>query len=266
MATSFKFYTTAALKSLIVNAITSEATGFPIDYAFDTNLSTYWKATSTATQTIDVDLGASYNIRAWAMTFKEYDTTPGATVAMQVWWSDNGSSWTSWSGSNVQLKNIWTAGDPVLFKLPTAAADHRYWRFVISLADTVIDVTQLFLLQERVLDVGNMFPEPDHREYAVRAQSQAGIRTLKRLVNGVAVERFVREFLLTSDAELATLQGVYDDSKGILRPLLIQEDSNNPKVVELTTRRFMPNKIQHQLYKPIIRYQTLPYPEAGAGL
>jgi hypothetical protein len=263
MATSFNFYTTAATMNLIVDAVTVEAPGFPIDYAFDNNLSTYWKGPAGA-QLIDVDLGAAFSIDAWALTFSTYTVEPLGT--MSIYYSDNGSSWTLWTDSLVTLNTLWTSGDPVLFDKPGTSESHRYWRYSLNVSSGILNITQLFLLQERSLAIGNIYPEPDHIEYAVRAQHQPGIRTLKRLINGVAVERFVREFLLTSDAELATLQAVYDDSKGILRPLLVQEDSNNPKVVELTTRRFAPNKIQFQLYKPTIRYQTLPYIEAGENL
>lgn len=43
-----------------ITAITSEATGFEKELILDRRLATYWKATSTANQDIEIDLGADY--------------------------------------------------------------------------------------------------------------------------------------------------------------------------------------------------------------
>ena len=53
-------YATGAMLEAIEAGVTSEATGYPIENALDNNLDTVWKPTSTADQTIDVDLGSAF--------------------------------------------------------------------------------------------------------------------------------------------------------------------------------------------------------------
>lgn len=115
--------------------VTSAATGFEATRLYDRFLGRNWKATSTASQTIQADQGAT--------GAKEIDTlvipTGHNLLGTTLYWeySDNGADWSNWVSS-------WTGTAGQIVKQGTAAT-HRYSRLRITGASAAPYMGECFM-------------------------------------------------------------------------------------------------------------------------
>ena len=130
-----------------VESVTSEATGFDIENAFDFNPDTYWKPTSTAQQTIDIDLGAVQTVDQFAVWIHNYDTdyeSGTQTIALGSDDNDDGNYSAVTTFCQSTFNN--TVGQPIYFPCssPTQRSK-RYWRVVISNMTAIAEFSQIFI-------------------------------------------------------------------------------------------------------------------------
>lgn len=96
-----------------------------------------WKATSTATQTIQVDQGASGSQAIDALIIPAGHNLNGCNLQWQ--YSDNGSSWsdavTDWAQS----------GSGIIVKQASASSTHRYWKLEIAGASAAPYCAEVFM-------------------------------------------------------------------------------------------------------------------------
>lgn len=263
MAQSFKFYTTGNMRTVDVTFVTNQRIPNRIEYAFDNNLDTFWEALNISNIDIELDFGVgnTISVSAFAVFCRNYNETFFTTVA-ELYYSDNGTSWTFWPSTFIQFSNLQSNGI-VLIDTPTTRT-HRYWKIAISGVINIPEVAGFFLLTKHTIASGNLEPDVNDKNYAIKKQRAPGGRTLKRQLNRVAGETFKRTWLLTDDTDRDVLEAIWDDSGGHALPLFMVEDSDDARLVEIVEPvAFNDNKMQHQLYRPSITFRTLPYIEDG---
>lgn len=260
MAQSFKFYTNPNMRKAVVHAITSEATGRDAEFALDYNLDTYWEPTSTANQNFDINLGSDLDVEGFVIFLRNYNAGYGIdTVDLQK--SNDGSSWSSLSIPK-GLLNVNQFG--VLIGDAGSTHTEQYWRFAFTSLGVKPQVASILLFTKYSIATGSLYPEQNDKNYAIKKQMGPGGRTLKRQLNRIAIETFGRTWLLSGDVDRDKLEAMWDDTRGHALPLVMQEDSDDERFVEIIQpQAFNANKIQHQLYRPTITFRTLPYIEDG---
>lgn len=260
------FYTAEAHDAIKSHSITSEVAGFPIENVLDWNLDTYWKPTSTATQTIEWDLGSAYQIVGTLIWVHNYltDNSNSGTARLESHFSDNGSDWTFNSGNAELIPNLNT---PIQIIENTVPSDlpHRYWRNNLILMDTIIEISSLMLFFRRNITANNEYPIEDVDIFPNRSVSAAGSRMLVSGINRNFHTEISRDFLISGTTDFNTLRDVFRATKGSLYPFVMTEGGvlTSPKLVRLTHDDFQHTEIDHEVFRPRIDMVTLPYIEDG---
>jgi hypothetical protein len=263
MATTTQFLVPVDPRAIAITSVTSEATGHPIEFAFDRNLNTYWVASSTATQELILDLGSAFAIDSLVLFIRNYTTTAGVNATVVVEYSDNGTSWTQFTQLETALSSTYTVGTPLVIKQHTSAQTHRYWRLTFYFFNPVMQIAQLWLCRTKTISVPNTRPENDKRIYGSRVVHGPGGRENRAPINILPVYDRTRTWLTASSADLQALQDVVDLCGGRENLLIHKPAGGTAEVIELRDRRFSPGRMLYGLWKPTITFRTWPYIEAG---
>lgn len=267
MSSQTDFYTIDGQEALSVFSITSEVAGREIQYAFDHNLNTYWEATNTADQTITLDLGAAKTIEGMSAFLRNYDINlDNATNAKIELWHGTSTSgpWTLLV--TITLAVAHTIGKPIVMSAAASEQTKQYWQIRVVTPDPVIQISHLFLWQKRSITTDSYYPEADQLQFGQRRHFAHGRRQVQAPMNRIDQRQFQRRWMIVGNTDRATLQSVISESSGRHLPLIIQEDSDEPMVVEIIDRTFDTRKWQHQMFNPFMNFKTLPYFEPGASV
>lgn len=263
MAQAINFYTAGIMTNVDITSVTSEVAGHEIEFAFDNNLDTFWKATSATNQDIIMDFGVGNTITpdAFALFLRNYNTFFFLANAA-IYYSDNGTDWTQFIGFDIGMANVQSNG--VGFEVAPSTQTHRYWKILMNTIGVIPEIAHFALLRKHAVATGNIHPELTDKRFAVKKQSRPGTRVLKHEINRIAIDTFSRTWLLTGDDDRDALISMWDNTRGHGLPLFMQEDADDVQLVEIVApEHFNENKIQNQLYRPTIMFRTLPYIEDG---
>lgn len=267
MAESIKIHTTGIMEKTSVTAVTSEATNHPIEMAFDFNPDTYWKPSSTANQTIDIDMGEVVTVDLVGIFIHDFNTAYASPVTFAVYTDDNddGNYTTTTAFSGSVLAN--TQGEPIYFPNSTPTqTSKRYWRIEIQNLTDTIEISQFLLLRTRDIGQANELPETDSIGFINDTQKAEGGRLFKRRVNRNSTERIPRKFKIHSVSgwESEPLYLAHQDCAGDAFPAVLEEDGVF-KLVYFSDGDLKKNKISYKFYEPTVVFETLPYSEDGEG-
>jgi len=133
--------------------VTSEATGFPKENAYDWLPWDYWKASAAGTVYLTVDMGTATDVDYWALAFHDLADHSG-TIKPQ--YSSNGSSWSD-------LDTVQGPADNKMIFRPVTSVRVRYYRFEISSTTLASAIGALSLGQHLRLERGMKgFTTPYH--------------------------------------------------------------------------------------------------------
>lgn len=127
--------------------VTSYATGYDDYRLYDRLMGRQWKASSTSTQTIHVDQGAS-PLPVKDLIIPSGHLLSGCTLAWQ--YSDNNTDWTDPVVSWVQ------SGSGEIKKSMSSSITHRYWRLTISGASVAPQAGEVWMGVIRTFTFGVM--------------------------------------------------------------------------------------------------------------
>ena len=263
MPASANLFTTGILAKAIITSATSEATGFPKENLLDFNPDTFWKPTSTANQTIDIDLGAVQTVDQFAIWIHNYDTDyESGTQTIAIGYSTDDSS--DYSGGVTQFVGTLfnnTVGQPIYFPAtPSGPISKRYWRFLITNMTAIAEISQIFLVRKRAITIGNQFPEPDADKFYNNSIALPGGRKFTAGINSKSIKDNVgRTYILEGTVWTSTpLYLAHQDCKGVRYPLILSENSDY-KLVHFTIDTLSKNKIGHLMYNPFVIYREAPH-------
>jgi len=263
MSSSCDLYTAHAMRKVEIEGVTTEATGHPIEFAFDWNLDTYWAPTTTGVNAMYIDLQDAYDIDGLALFIRNYDTDFG-TEAVELSYSDNGSDWT--------VSNAWyliadggAVGQPIkVFPVITQSA-HRWWRVTFGGTITqIVQVAQVILYNKTSIGQGSQFPESDVIEYLADVTTIDGGLSFKKQTAYLPIRTLRREWLFTAQAGFDSLATVIDRCLLSGLPLILVEGSNR-YLVEISDSGFNHAELGYIDYRPAVTFVTVPYIADGKG-
>ena len=136
--------------------VTSEATDFPKENAYDWLPWDYWKASAAGTVYVTVDMGSAVEVDYWALAFHDLADHSG-TIKPQ--YSSGSTSPFSWS----DLDTVQTPTDNQMIFRPVTSVNVRYYRFEISSTTLASAIGALSLGQYLTLERGMKgFTTPYH--------------------------------------------------------------------------------------------------------
>lgn len=224
---------------------TSQATGFEVYHLQDHRLDTSWKATTTANQDVDIDLGASNIPITCVMLF--HNLANG--VNFQLW----AATQSNYSDA-AQVDSIAIDGTNTPYALKTwAAVTKRYWKFKMLNNTTVAQIYLAFL--GRQLEITTRFNygeiiEPVYDGVEV-VESIGGYRGAREYHAGRDRWDYAYEFLsLANKQKLASVVAAVD---GRRYPFFFSDDGGNFHFARLAFNRLEFAEVAHQLYNgPLI--------------
>lgn len=184
---------------------TTEAAGFPHESVNDWRMSTpyRWKATTTATQELDCDIGAATGQPTAAAIGGHNLATVSAT--WRVLYSDNGADYTEAFAAQAP------ADDMPQMQTFTMSSAHRYWRLEIAGSPTAVAQIGVFTLgREMEFEQG---PMPDLDPYGYEVQQDVS-RNERGAFIGSNI-RYIEKRFNVSHSPGMTTAGFYAPASGI---------------------------------------------------
>jgi hypothetical protein len=268
MASATDLLTLGSLEKASVYSATSEAAGYPKERLLDWNPDVFWKPTSTADQTIVLDLGAAQQVDRLAIWCHNYTTSHigGGGQQIRVSYSASvGSGYTTWM-TNILAQYMNGSFPIVLFQNGLTAQTYRYWKIEFLNMTTTIEVSGIFLCRKYTL-IANQWPERDKIVYANRKVEGPGGRLFVGGINRNSYRIIQRTFYMTQTSHFTALQDAWDNSRGCLLPLILSEtDGIGNKFVRFTDDALDQNKTGHQLWSPTIDFRQIPHIYPGEAL
>ncbi len=138
MATTPFILYTNKLETASSITVTSEATGFEKENAYDWHTWDFWKANASGTVYYTVDMGSATSMDAWGIAAHDLGIN-SATILLQY------SATGSFGGEEVDVGSAVspTASEPILKTFSSVSA--RYWRWKIVSASTASKIGVLML-------------------------------------------------------------------------------------------------------------------------
>jgi len=261
MAATVKAITTGNMAAATVLSVTSEATGYPKENVLDNNPDTYWKSTDgSVNQYFDFDLGSAKTVDTVVLWVHNYEDLTSSRV-VRLYYSDDEVTYTFESGS----PELPDSAGPLRIRTLGTARTHRYWRIIIdgdasSLAE-VPEISGVWFGTLWQPTVGSRYPESD----AVMAGNGVAISNAGRQF-GMAYRSclqhlYTRSFRVTTDADLAEVQGMFTDSLGRLRPVFLWESSTqtDAHMCYLQTDEMNITEIGPDIHDTVLQFLSVPY-------
>lgn len=263
MADSSNLFTTHALERVQVDSVTSEATGFPIENAFDHNRDTYWKPTSTASQSVNIDLQGNYGINGIAVHVHNYSTDHdnGGIAVIGLYWATDGTYTSLTLVDSLIFANDGAPGNPIYLSAGFSST-HRYWRIYFTNMATTIEISQFFLLTQNALSIGNAYPEESVPIFATKEYVTPSGRNYVRRFNRLKFQSIYRHWSALTETQFQSLELAVNQSHEGTFPLIFNEGTDY-KVVRIRRGSFRWKKILHDLYEAEIIFDEIPYIEDG---
>jgi len=212
----------------------SEAAGLPVENLQHDWVTRCWRSTGLSAETIDADLGAAEDIKAFFIY--SHNVRAGASFAIQA---DDDSAY----GSLAVDDTIVITADMVTYntigKFWSAAQSYRYWRQLIT--DDASGHPDGYISEGRVFLGGyfepsyrpSIYPEIDDIDPSVVLQSLTG----QKSANVIAPYKRIRySWGALPASDIATLKTIFA-ALGRHSAYFICEDSDNP----ITTTRYVRN-------------------------
>ena len=256
MASTCTLYTMGHMVGADIDAATSEATGYPKENVVDNNPDTYWKATSTASQTLDFDLQEAKQVDGFMIFLRNYASVTDAEY-VGIAYSDNGSDWTTISSAGL---NVFDKTIPVLTSIYDCGS-HRYYRLACGVITTILEISMVAFLTTRAITIGNQWPEDDTDVFFNREFKSSDGRNLVAGVNSRSFKEFSRKYLISGDTNWTALRNAHQDSRGSLLPLVLNEGTllADAKLVRFVDPKLSKNQRDYQYYNPTVRFKEIPY-------
>jgi hypothetical protein len=251
------------MEDAVVDSATSEATGFPKENIIDNNPDQWWKPTSAATQTIDIDLQEAKTVDYIVLFVHNYKSLATSVTIMAKYSSDD-STYNNAFSSPVSIHS--QVKGPIRLKEITETSDpYRYWRFEITIGSTVPEISLLACCQEFDIGQFNEWPENDlDNPHILTIPGGSGYKHhIRKRRNSSKI--FIREFLISGNTNYNALRDAWIDSGNGTMPLVYQPGDSyfDAYLVQFDGSPFPKNESNHLIYKPKIVLEQLPFLDDG---
>ena len=255
---SVSFYTLGNMRQAVCDSVTSEAAGFPKDNVMDFNPDTYWKTPSTAEQLFDFDFQAAVIIDACVILVHNYSKNHPSDL-WEIWSSPDDTVYTS-KGSGTFVGNATT--QPLI--LEVTQDTKRYWRLSADAFNDAFEFSGVLWTRKYTIAQAAQWPERDIDRYHNRVVMAPGGREYVQSINLKKQEIFTRKYRL-NEADMNTLRSVFNNCKGRMFPLVLQEGSADAdaRLVRFASDSLNENQLDFELYEPTVQFVEIPFIEEG---
>jgi hypothetical protein len=217
--TKTEFYCDGGLIELAdIDSATSEATGYPKEHLLDGSLITSWKPTTTADQSIIIDLNYVPGLTSYLVGFfmRNYTTDPGAG-RFRLDLSANGTDWTE--ANDYLISILATANTPVHYHIFTAPLT-RYMKLSFTGMSAIIEISHLFIANYFTgFDASGTCQLPRlYGDSFSRISNAEGRSSLRRYIPAY---QETRNYLILSSTTYTIWQALKDASQGGNRLVLV---------------------------------------------
>ena len=249
----------------------AEATGFPIENAFDHNPDTYWKASTVDGATVDIDLGAATTVDGmsfWLRNWSEFSLDAGHRVELVSDDNDDGaySAVTELVQLFPGLGSDAAAATQPLVNTGTAVtpASKRYWRILYfgNPISTVAEFGGFWLHKVRDISKSSQLPRNDVIRFHNQKSRAAGGREFVRGINSKDIDVLPRTYLI-EETDWTALSEAFRDSKGTRLPMVYVESGEDQRLVRFGSDELAQNEIAHQVYNPTFTLVEVPWVPDG---
>lgn len=232
-----------------IDAITSEAAGFEMEFMQDRKLSTSWKATSTALQNIDCDLNGVIGSARYFFFYHNISHN-SETTTIKIYSDDNdGFSSPTQRGSTETLTAATTPY--VMIDLGAAFAE-RYWRITIENSDIAPQIYLVFFGNRAAATFGittrymfGQLEEPIYKGSKI-IETPGGMRYARQYHDGR--DRFEYAWDHLDATNETRLQDVIALTKGSALPFFIQDIDSAYHYVRLMNSGIGARQVAHTLF------------------
>lgn len=253
---SLTLYTTGIMEEAVVDSATSEATGYPKENLIDGNPDTFWRATTTGDQTIDIDLQEAKNVDALVIFLCNYDTFAATAGTLAVSHSDDDSSYTVAGSTSLNGTAM-----PIVV-VDFTQVSKRYWRISFTTMGAIADVGQIWMTTERVISQSHELPVNDKTIYLNRSLKAGGGRVYRAAVNKGSQSELPRSYRFAVGSDWAALLAAFNDCRGSLFPVILY-DGTNYTLVNFDSDELDQNKTAYAYYQPAVTFIQVPYIRDG---
>lgn len=259
MASSIKLHTTGNMEAAHAHNSPPEATGHPIELSLDNNLDTYWKSTSTASVSVQIDLNEAKSVDCILMFFKNYGDISSGTA--EVKWSDNGSDWTFVSGTS----NLTDTATPIRIRTTGLGLSHRYWQLTIVSPSHIVELAGLWWGRLFTVSQGNEYPEEDADRFYNNVAQLPGGRLGIAGVNKNSSRLIGRNYLISGSTDFNYIANAFGDSDGRRFPLVLNEGASQSDafVVRFASDDFNRRQIDYLFYEVGVQFMQVPFIDDG---
>lgn len=213
---------------------------------------------------LELDDRLTINGWSWFLYNNNVDHGADPSARLNVLYSHDQVLWVAFN------TNLWSVWQPVTDRLVVmgsniANAQYRFIKFSLINMATIVKVSGMVLRRLTTMGQGNEFPESDQVEFAMKMQQRPGAVTMKRLINSNPIYTRRRSWLLSEAAEKDKLEAIWRQSYGPNLPVILAEDNAVPEVMRLVNPPFSPAAIGHEMFRPQIILQTVPFADPVKG-
>lgn len=247
------------MESAVVLSATSEATGYPKESLIDWNLDIPWRPTSTANQTLVIDLGAAQTVNCFAICFGNYTTDFSATTIDWESSTDN-SNWTNRITANAVVSGYhWVVGNI------GSDISARYWRAVLKTQANIPDIVALAAGYKYDITLGNQKPEITETAYQNELIETYSGRAYTTSISRDAIRRSHKVFYFPLVANQTALKGAFDDSFGRRYPILVLEgtDVSTYYMARFDSDVYTTVESSYGVYEPQVTFVESQYIRSG---
>lgn len=238
-----------------IDQITSEDAGGNNDMENmqDRRLDTSWKASSTALQNIDIDMGAGYSATTPYVFLYHNISDNSGTATIKVYKEDENDG--TWDGGFTQSGSTFTitsGNSPYAFITLALISSQRYFRIEIDNSDVAPEVYLIFMGIKMEATTGitiqYKFNQSEEKIYGGNkiVESLGGIRAARQYHSGR--DRFEYAWDHLDVTNEGRLQSLIEDTKGSALPFFMQDIDSDYHYVRLMNNRIGSRQSSHQAF------------------
>jgi len=248
------------MKDAVLDSATTEAAGFPKEYAYDWNPDTFWLPTSHAAhQYLTYDFQAVTAVDAFGIYIKNPATPTSGDFIVES--CDDDASYAAVTGASILVSGF-SAGTYVYVDDFTSQTSNRYFRLRCnSTLDELPYLAAVMFFRKRTITLSQLLPWNPTTQYYNTAVTMPGGRMLVQGNNSTASAIEPRRYGI-ANTDYTALANAFADSRGRLYPL-VSDDGTNVRFCRFASDSLARNEVEYQYYQPTFTLNEIPYIPEG---
>jgi len=255
------FMTFGAMEQATIVSITSEDTDFPKEKILELNTDFYWRAVTTANQTILMDLGSPQEVNG--IYFFLHNQKAAGYPSVNISFSNDKTTFTSISYTMDYTISYNNQVAIYINNVPPGGV--RYWKIYLYDGsppfDVPLQVSAIWLGKYTVFKNEASYQEKDKTtlSYPVHSLDLPYNKTFKMGLNRSGIYSYNRKMHLVGEDQWNKLAEVFYDCRGTQKPLLLLDNKfNTIDLIKFTDDIIDENQTEEHIYRPTLKFNSIP--------